>query len=348
VKPLDQILQRAREAPRRIAFPEATDPRVLRAARRLVSERIARPVLVGSEAAAREAAARLGLDLSGIPVVDPGVEPGRVELRGAVADALAEGEIVGRNVDALLQDPLYYAAAMVRSGVVDGSVAGAMRTTAETLRAALRIIRPAAGVRVVSSFFLIQLERPTEAGERVLAFADCGLVPEPSADELADIALRTAWSFRTLVGREPRVAFLSFSTKGSAHHPAAHRVAEAKDRLLGRGPDFPADGELQLDAALVPDVARVKAPGSPVAGAANVLIFPNLDAGNIAYKLVERLAGAQAVGPLIQGLSRPANDLSRGCSVDDVVVAAAVTALQAGQTNDAAPSQGDGGRGGQA
>ncbi len=328
VNPVERILERARAADRRVAFPEATDPRVLRAARRLADERVVRPLLIGDGTAVRAAAAAAGVDLSDLPVEEPARLAASPAIRERLESALG-GKVGADELRARLADPLYLAAALVRGREADGTVAGAVHTTADTLRAALTVIRPAPGVRIVSSFFLMVLNRPTAAGEPVLAFADAGLVPDPDPDQLAEIAARTAHSFRRLVEREPRVALLGFSTLGSARHPALEKVREARRRLARMRPDFEFDGELQADAALVPEVARAKAPDSPVAGQANVLVFPDLNAGNIAYKLVERLAGAQAVGPLLQGLDRPANDLSRGCGVDDIVVAAAVTAVQA-------------------
>jgi len=316
--PLQPILERAKRDLKRIVFPESDDPRVRRAVSTLAEQRVVTPIVLD----ARQQVWPAGVEADG--------DGASREDREAVSEVLA-GTLQAGELEQLLAQPLYLAAAMVRAGRADGMVAGAVHATSETMRAALRIIRPANEAQLVSSFFLMALREPTPGGETVLAFADCGLLPDPDADQLAEIAKQTAASYRLLVEREPKVALLSFSTKGSAQHEAVDRVRGAVERLAAAAVDFPFDGELQLDAALIPDVARAKAPGSPVAGSANVLIFPNLDAGNIGYKLVERLGGARAIGPLLQGLSRPANDLSRGCAVEDIVVAAAVTAVQAQQ-----------------
>lgn len=307
MNPLDRILQRAAEQTRRegtrIVLPEGNDPRVREAAAILRKRRIVNPLV-------------LPTDLWRGPMLQV-FEQARLG-KSSTPELLASW----------LDEPLFQAAAMVRAGEAQGALAGACHSTSDTLRAALKILGPAEGVSTVSSFFLMALPQPTAAGDRLLAFADCGLVPTPDAAQLAEIAMATAASFRRLTGEEPRVALLSFSTHGSADDPSVRRVREAHDRLQQLQPDFVFDGELQLDAALVPEIAAMKAASGALGGRANVLVFPDLNAGNIGYKLVERLGGAQAVGPLVQGLRAPYNDLSRGASVDDIVVAAAVTALQ--------------------
>lgn len=314
------IVERARKLNKTIVFPEGGDPRVVEAAARLALDGVVRPVLIGPKPADAP---------GGVTFADPASAPQFSKYAALYYERRRAKGITQVEAAEMARKPLYFAALMVGAGDADGFVGGAANTTGDTVRAALHSIGAAPNTKLVSGVFLMALRDSSLGHNGLMAFADCAVVIEPCAVELADIAIATAASARVLMNAEPVVALLSFSTKGSAKHEQVNKIVEALRIVRERAPGLNIDGELQADAAVDLVVGRSKAPGSRVAGHANTLIFPNLAAGNIACKLVERLGGAAAIGPFLQGLAKPANDLSRGCSAEDIYSVAAVTALQA-------------------
>lgn len=328
---VDQIKAKARADLQTVVLPEGYDDRMIEAAARIVGDNLANVVLLGKPDELNAQAATLGISLSGVTLL----EPKNSDYLPAFIDELVElrkkKNLTRDQAIGLLtaDDNLYFAAMMVRLGEAGGAVAGAANTTGDVLRAAFQVVGTAANMNTVSSVFLMVTKTPEFGENGVLCFADCAVNPNPDAQALAEIAVSTAASCKSFLGVDAKVAMLSFSTKGSAAHSDCDKVLKALEIARKLAPELAIDGELQADAALLPKVGEKKAPGSPVAGRANTIIFPDLDAGNIGYKLVERLAGAEAVGPIIQGLAKPINDLSRGCSVDDIVNVTAITAVQA-------------------
>ena len=327
---IDIIKDKARADKKTIVLPETTDKRTLIAAAHVIEEGIANIIMVGSEEKIRDGAGWLEIDLDQVKVIDPE----RTDKLDDYIELLYEtrkekGMTPEKAREILLSDYLTFGVVMVKAGDADGMVAGCCHATADVLRPSLQILRTAPGTKLVSGFFIIDVPDCPFGENGTFLFSDCGLNQDPNAEELAAIADSSAKSFRSLVGANPVIALLSHSTKGSAKHPLVDKVVEATRIAHEQYPELVLDGELQTDAAIVPRVAKTKAPGSEVAGRANVLVFPNLDCGNIAYKLVERLAKADAYGPMLQGIARPVNDLSRGCSWEDIVGVVALTAVQA-------------------
>ncbi len=318
---LEKIKEKAKQLKKHIVLPDALDERTLKAARIITDEKIANVTLVGDEEKIYSLAEKINVDLSGIRIVNPLRSEKLSDFAHIFYNLRKHKGISFEEAKETMKNPLFFGAMMVREGLADGSVAGSISTTADVLRAGIQVVGLMDGISIASSFFLIVFPN------KVYSFADCAVVPDPTAEQLADIAISTAINHKKLTGEEPYVAMLSFSTKGSAKHEMVDKVVQATQIAKSKKPDLIIDGELQLDAAIVPEVARRKAPDSPIQGNANVLIFPNLDAGNIGYKMAQRMAGAEALGPIVQGLKKPCFDLSRGCSVEDIVNVVAINCV---------------------
>ncbi len=326
---IEKIKSKARENKKRIVLPEGDEPRTVKAAVDIVKDGLAVPVLLGNPEKIEKVASEQGVDVSGIKIVDPLTSDKAEEYAKSLYELRKAKGVTEDDAKKLVADPMYYGIMMVKLEDADGLVSGAVHTTGDMLRPALQIIKTKPGMKVVSSSFIMDCPNKSLGEDGLLVYADCVVMPCPTAEELAHIAVSAAETARVLCGiKEPRVALLSFSTKGSAKHDLVNKVQEATAIAHQLAPDLLLDGEMQFDAALVPEIGASKAPGSPVAGRANVLIFPDLQAGNIGYKITQRIGGAECFA-VLQGLAKPCNDLSRGCSVEDIVNTVAMTAVQA-------------------
>ena len=324
---INKIIYKAQNDLKTIVLPEAEDIRTIQAAREIADKKIAKIVLIGDKELVYSKAKELNIDISDIDFIEPKQSDNFEEFVNYLYELRKEKGLTIEKAKELVLDPVYYGVLMVKLGKADGLVSGACHSTADTLRPALQIVKAKKGTKLVSSFFLVEMENSKY--EHQYIFSDCGLVPNPNSEELAEIAMLANDTYKALVGDNPKVAMLSYSTLGSAKSEQTQKVIDATNIVKNTRKDIIVDGELQLDAAIDKEVASLKAPKSDVAGQANVLIFPNLEAGNIGYKLVERFAGANAYGPITQGLAMPINDLSRGCKAKDIVGAVAITAVQA-------------------
>lgn len=327
---LQKIIGNAIRLQNHIVLPEGSEIRTLKATEVILRDKIARITLLGNRTDLEAIASREGINISGASIVDPRMDGNRQKYAEMMVELRKSKGLTLGNALELLNDPLYYGVMMIKAGDADGEVAGAINATGDVLRPAFQFVKTLPGVTVVSGLFFMIFKDKNLGDNGMLVFADCAVMPDPDASQLAEIAVTTAATAKAIANIEPRVAMLSFSTKGSAQHALVDKVAEATKIAASMNPDLLIDGEMQLDAALVPEVGQLKSPGSKVAGHANVLVFPGLESGNIGYKLVQRLAGAEAIGPVLQGMAAPINDLSRGCSVSDIVNMVAITANQAG------------------
>ena len=328
---IESIKQRAKQNIKTIILPEAEDKRVLEAASKVIAQGFAKVILIGDKEQVEKDSKENNIDLSGVEIIDIKSSTKKQEYAQKLFELRQAKGMTEEEASKLIEEPIYFGMMMLKNGEADGLVSGAAHSTSNTLRPALQILKTAPNTKLVSAFFVMCVPNCEYGEHGTFIYGDSGLNQNPNADELSEIAISSAKSFKSLVEAEPKVAMLSYSTYGSAKSELTEKVIEATKLVKEKAPDLLVDGELQVDAAIIPEVSKSKAPGSPIEGNANVLIFPDLNAGNIGYKLTQRLAKAEAYGPLCQGIAKPVNDLSRGCSADDIVGVVAITAVQAQQ-----------------